>query len=64
MLVLTRKNGEAVSFTHPDGTRVELIISRANGGRATIKINAPQSIRILRKEIEDKLSTEKQCPSS
>jgi carbon storage regulator CsrA len=52
MLVLTRKSEESIVFIHQDGSRVELTISQCKNGRATVKINAPQTIRILRKEIE------------
>ena len=56
MLVLTRRSEESIVLTHPDGTRIEIVISQCKNGRATIKIAAPPTIRIIRKEIEDKPS--------
>ena len=64
MLVLSRKVGETLVFTQQDGTRIELTVSYANGGRAKVTIDAPLTVRILRKELEDQPPTEKQCPSS
>lgn len=52
MLVLSRKDSEAVIITHPDGTRIEVIIAETHNGRAKLVINAPKHIRIIRKEIE------------
>lgn len=54
MLVLTRRHNEVVVLTHTDGTRIEIIVDLSSRGGASLKIEAPQHIRILRKEIEDR----------
>lgn len=54
MLVLSRKDNESISFTHTDGTRIELTVTRCVSGRTVIKIQAPDHIRILRKEVEER----------
>jgi len=52
MLVLSRRSEESIIFIHTDGTRVEMTVSQCKNGRATIKIKAPQTVRVIRKEIE------------
>jgi sRNA-binding carbon storage regulator CsrA len=57
MLALTRKNGESVVMDHPDGSRVEIVVERARGGRCVLRIAAPRDVLILRKELLDEQST-------
>ena len=54
MLVLSRRSEESIIFIHQDGTRIEITVSQCKSGRATIKVNAPKEVRVLRKEIESK----------
>jgi carbon storage regulator CsrA len=54
MLVLSRNDGEIISLTHPDGTRIEIKVQNPNHGRVRLCISAPQTIRVMRTEIEDK----------
>lgn len=52
MLVLSRKEDDVIVLTHPDGTRIEVVLVRAKNGSSKIGIEAPPHIRIIRKEIE------------
>lgn len=49
MLVLSRKIGESI---HIAG-EIKVTVTEVRGGRVRLSIEAPSSIRILRKEIAD-----------
>lgn len=49
MLVLSRKIGESIQI---DGG-IRVTVTEVRGGRVRLSIEAPASIRILRKEIAD-----------
>ena len=49
MLVLSRKIGESIQIA--GGIRVT--VSEVRGGRVRLSIEAPDSVRVLRKEIAD-----------
>ena len=51
MLILTRKNGEGIQI----GENVKIVVKETRKGRATIAIEAPRNIRILRTELDDYL---------
>lgn len=48
MLVLSRKNGEAVRI----GKDIEIVIVYTKGGRVGLGIKAPRDLRVLRSELE------------
>jgi carbon storage regulator len=48
MLVLSRKAGEKILI----GDGITVVVNRVAGGRVTLAIDAPNSVRILRGELE------------
>ena len=56
MLVLSRKVGETIIVTAPDGTQIVLMIIEVRGDKARIGIAAPKSYAINREEIQQKIS--------
>ena len=58
MLVLSRKIGESIQIA--GGIRVT--VTQVRGGRVRLSIEAPDSIRVLRKEIADAPSPAEQTP--
>ncbi|MDR0647688.1 MAG: carbon storage regulator [Puniceicoccales bacterium] len=57
MLILTRKNNESILILCPGGECVEILVSKIENERVKLGVNAPQSIRILRKEVYATMST-------
>ena len=55
MLVLTRRKGETVKVKVGD-VEVEIIVVKCDTGLTKIGFNAPQSVRILRGELQPKES--------
>ena len=47
MLVLSRKAGESIQIADD----ITLTVSRVQGGRVRLSIDAPRNVRILRKEV-------------
>jgi carbon storage regulator len=47
MLVLSRKAGERIVI----GDRITVVVSRINGGRVTLAIQAPEQVKIIRGEL-------------
>ncbi len=54
MLVLSRKEGERISI----GDNITLIVSKVNGNRVTIGIEAPRDIKVVRGELQVSAMTE------
>ena len=54
MLVLSRKEGERISI----GDNITLIVSKVNGNRVTIGIEAPRDIKVVRGELQLSAKTE------
>ena len=54
MLVLSRKEGERISI----GDNITLIVSKVNGNRVTIGIEAPRDIKEVRGELQLQAVTE------
>ncbi len=54
MLVLSRKEGERISI----GDNITLIVSKVNGNRVTIGIEAPRDIKVVRGELKLQAGTE------
>ena len=55
MLVLSRKDGQRITFTTAGGENITLMIDQIHGKSARISIEAPQTIKILRSEVAAKL---------
>ena len=56
MLVLSRKVGETVVITAPDGTSIVVMLVEVRGEKARIGIAAPTSWAIHREEIQNRIS--------
>jgi carbon storage regulator len=53
MLILTRKRDESILILCPGGECVEILVSKIENERVKLGVNAPQSVRIFRKEVYD-----------
>lgn len=49
MLVLSRKEGERIVI----GDNITLVVSKVNGNRVTIGIEAPRDLKVVRGELND-----------
>jgi carbon storage regulator CsrA len=49
MLVLSRKEGERIVI----GDNITLVVSKVNGNRVTIGIEAPRDLKVVRGELHD-----------
>lgn len=54
MLALTRKEGQSIIIDE----QIEIVIVEIKGDQVRIGINAPKSVKILRKEILDEIQFE------
>jgi len=54
MLVLSRKEGERISI----GDNITLVVSKVNGNRVTIGIEAPRDVKIVRGELHSQPAME------
>ncbi len=52
-LVLSRKAGERVSLITSDGIRIVVGVARTGSEQCRLVFDAPQSVRILRTELEE-----------
>ena len=57
MLVLSRKVGETVIITAPDGTQIVLMMVEVRGDKARIGIAAPTSWTVHRKEVQNAIDS-------
>jgi carbon storage regulator len=57
MLVLSRKVGEAVIITAPDGTQIVLMMVEVRGDKARIGIAAPTSWTVHREEVQNAIDS-------
>ena len=57
MLVLSRKVGETVIITAPDGTQIVLMMFAVRGDKCRIGIAAPTTYTIHREEIQSRISS-------
>ena len=63
MLVLARRVGEEIVITLPSGEEITMIVSRIVQGTVKIGINAPDHIRVDRREVVDIRKKESKDPS-
>jgi carbon storage regulator CsrA len=52
MLVLTRRHGERIIVTLPDGTEIRLTVVRITGSTVRLGFDAPDDFKITRSETE------------
>jgi len=57
MLVLSRKVGETVIITAPDGTSLVVMLVEVRGDKVRIGIAAPTTYTINREEIQQRISS-------
>jgi carbon storage regulator CsrA len=57
-LVLSRRPGQSVFFTTPDGSRVEVFLLDVDGSVVRMGFKAPQDVEIWRGELQDKVDEE------
>jgi carbon storage regulator len=53
MLVLQRKRNESIILTGPDGTRSKITIVEVDRGRVRVGIEAPNSVKVHRDEVQE-----------
>lgn len=58
MLVLTRREGESITVSLPDGSEVKIIVTQIKGAQVRIGFLAPKTINIERYDEERKLERE------
>jgi len=56
MLVLSRKVGETIVITAPDGTQIVLMMVEVRGDKARIGIDAPRTYTVHREEVQQRIS--------
>jgi sRNA-binding carbon storage regulator CsrA len=52
ILVMTRREGESLGLTLFSGEQITVAPKLIDGGRARVGIEAPQSVRVLRSELD------------
>ena len=57
MLVLSRKVGETVIITAPDGTSLVVMLVEVRGDKVRIGIAAPKSYEVNREEVQQRISS-------
>lgn len=55
MLVLSRKQGEVIIVTTPQGERIEITTVDINRGKIRLGITTDPGFKIYRKEIQDEI---------
>lgn len=50
-LIVSRKQGEQIQITTPDGEEILITFLELKTGRARVRVSAPQNVRIRRGEI-------------
>ncbi len=60
MLVLSRKIGEQLVATMPDGRTMTITVCRVAGNRVTLGLNAPADVQIVRQELPPRTTPEPQ----
>jgi carbon storage regulator CsrA len=53
MLVLTRRETQAITIHCPDGTSIEVSVVAIDGGKVRLGFTAPATVNIARKERDD-----------
>lgn len=58
MLILTRRCGEEVIITTATGEKISIVLMGLKGNQGRIGINAPKSMTVHRREIQDRIDRE------
>jgi len=58
MLTLTRRPGEGVVFTAPDGTRLVVSVVGLGPGRVKLGVVAPKDYGVNRNEVQERIDEE------
>ena len=53
MLVLSRKEDEAIIIKLPNGDQIDVIVMQINGNQVRIGVDADEDVEIVREEIPD-----------
>lgn len=53
MLIISRKSGEKIKISTPNGEVITIVMSGSSSTGATLLIDAPKNINIAREEIYD-----------
>ena len=53
MLVLTRKEDEAIILTMPSGKQIDIIVTEIKGNQVRISVDADDDVEIMREELID-----------
>lgn len=59
-LVLSRYPGESIDMFLPSGERIEIQPVHVGFGKVRLSIDAPGNVRILRREVADRISAAEQ----
>lgn len=60
MLVLSRKVGERLFITTPEGHRMEITVSKIENGAVALGIDAPKDYGIFREELWNRIQWQQQ----
>lgn len=58
-LVLSRYEGEALDVILPSGERIEVMPVRIGLGKVRLSIDAPGTVRVLRREVTERIEQER-----
>ena len=61
MLVLSRKVGEKLFITTPEGHRIEVTVSKIENGAVALGIDAPRDYGIFREELWNRICLQQQA---
>jgi carbon storage regulator CsrA len=59
MLTLSRKKGESVVVTAPDGTQLRMSIYKIDGGKVKLTFDGPKEMAVHRFEVQQKIDRQK-----
>lgn len=51
MLTLTRRSGERIQITTPDGTEIWIRVTETRPNKCRLSVDAPAGVRVLREEL-------------
>ena len=58
MLILQRRRQEEVYIVAPDGTRITIMVTRIDGDRVKLGIDAPSDYAIHRREVAERMEAD------
>lgn len=63
-MVLSRKDGQRITLTTGGGETIEVVIDRMQRGTARVSINAPQSVKVMRSEVIERILQARPTPAA